>query len=455
MHTSIIDSYVWLSKDSFTPVQLDKVRGELRITPIDTYKGAGSETKEDLGPILLFKEDRTYLGVARGYFFSRLYRRSEHFNHLDDKTTLGDKSSWPGDLQFSSEYSLRGEQVEALASVKKAFRGGSYGGIVKAPCGWGKTVFSCAAIAEMNVPTLVIVNKDFLMKQWVERINTYLPDAKVGMCVQDECDFEGKHIVIAMVHSLGRRDYGEKFYNYFGLVVVDEVHRISARTWAPVPGKFPARWRLGLSATPRRKDGTEKVFLYELGSLLFEGVEKRLTPEIKRVYTDFRVLKGGALPDHVLIRYMVNNKARNDKIADLVFRAFKSGRKPLVMSKQLKHLAILDGLVRERCRDAGLTVTTGFYVGQSGKNKDEILYNASQAQIVFTTAQMAAEALDIPPLDTLIMVYPMSDVEQAVGRILRPYEGKQSPIVIDIRDPEIPMFEAMARTRERIYEKLI
>jgi superfamily II DNA or RNA helicase len=80
---------------------------------------------------------------------------------------------------------------------------------------------------------------------------------------------------------------------------------------------------------------------------------------------------------------------------------------------------------------------------------------AAKAQVIFATSQYASEGLDIPALDTLVLASPMSDVEQAVGRIQRPFDGKKDPIVVDVRDDSIPMFEAQARKRDRFYERVV
>lgn len=77
-----------------------------------------------------------------------------------------------------------------------------------------------------------------------------------------------------------------------------------------------------------------------------------------------------------------------------------------------------------------------------------------QARVIFATWQFAAEGLDIPALDTLFMVTPMSDVEQAVGRILRPHEGKKEPVVVDMRDDNVAMFQKMGKTRDKYYAKI-
>jgi hypothetical protein len=103
------------------------------------------------------------------------------------------------------------------------------------------TVLACALITELKVPTLVVVHREPLVDQWMERIHQFIPQARVGIAQQDQCDFRDKHIVIGMVHSLAGREYSRDFYEWPGLLLVDETHRIGAGTWSSVPPKFPAR----------------------------------------------------------------------------------------------------------------------------------------------------------------------------------------------------------------------
>lgn len=212
-----------------------------------------------------------------------------------------------------------------------------------------------------------------------------------------------------------------------------------------------------MTATPRRKDRADNVFWYQIGPILFDASEQRLRPKVRRVYTDFRVVKTASFnpslaPRTLLIRFLVSSKPRNRAIAEQLVLALRAGRKILVLSERLKHLDLIAQAVREACKDAEVVVPTfGKYVG--GRNRAQ-LDEAAQAQVILATSQYAQEGLDIPALDTLFLTTPMSDVEQAVGRILRPSPGKKEPIVVDFRDDHVPMFRKMSDYRESTYVKL-
>ena len=447
----IIDQWAWLPKSELPPEKLRTLRDKLTIHPSE-YQPDGSY--EQGAPIFLYVEDakRDMMGIAREYFFT--HRRPGI--QLVSKVSEGGK--WPGDLQFNGE--LREEQQRGKVEITSMFEAGKLGGILKAPPAFGKTVAALSIIAAMRVPTLVVLHKEFLVGQWRKRIKQFLPDAKVGLCQQDKCTYRGKHIVLGMVHSLaaGKR-YPKPFYNWPGLVITDEVHRVGAATWSRVPTMFPAKHRLGLTATDRRKDGAQNVFYYHIGPVIFESKEKRLGFKVKRVWTRFMLrptprFNPNLASAEMLTNLLVADDRRNQRIADQIIKALVAGRKLLVLSHRLRHLDRLHKLVITMWDQDKLGLpypSVGYYVG--GKSEAD-LDEAAEKQLVFATAQLASEAMDIPPLDTLFLTTPMSDVEQAIGRILRPWEGKKEPIVVDFRDDNIKVFRKRGETREKWYERL-
>lgn len=445
----IIDSWAWLPKHLFTSSQLTAIKGELTIYP-EKMQVSANET--DNGPIELFQETATRLGVAREYFLQKVTKLKYEIACSD-----GDKSTWPGDLEWDPAFVLREEQQKALDTFLRHFENGGIGGLLSAPCAWGKTIWASSLIQALQVPTLVVVHKEFLMKQWKDRLESTLPHVQIGICQQDVCDFEGKHVVIGMVHSMASKEYSQLFYNWPGLIIVDEAHRIAARSWALVPGKFKSKLRLGVSATIRRKDGTENVFNYSIGRIIFRAKEKRLIPIIKRIHSKFKMVRANSFnpnlaPESVILGYLCKNEARNSKIIETLLDAVKAGRKVIVVSKRLPHLEKLDGMLRRECQQKKLNISIGWYVGGM---KEEQLEASEECQVIFGTVQFCSEGLDIPALDTIFLTVPVADIEQLVGRILRPYTGKKDPIVVDIRDDLVPVYAAYSRARERQYEAMI
>jgi superfamily II DNA or RNA helicase len=446
-----VDRMAWVDRGRLTDEQLKRLRKDLTIRP----KKVGDHPGDPPEPIHLLSEANGRVGMPRAFY---LDRTRDHHNITYDGMVSGRTGVWSDDTpQWNPERELRASQQRGVSTVVNAFRSfSSYGGVLKAVPGWGKTVVGCAIANQLRVPTLVVVHKEFLIKQWRERIDEFLPGARVGHVQGDTLDYEDKHIVIGMVHTLSGREYDEAFYRQFGLLMVDEVHRIGAPTWAPVPGKFPAQWRLGLSGTPKRKDGAANVFFYHIGPLLFTSKEERLKPTIKRVWTKFKIPQSPSFNPSLIrktmvLKFLCANQDRNRLIVNTLINAVKAGRKILVLSERKdKHLQRLHALFHQTWKD-GPTPSTGFYTGGM---KEEDLEKSEQAQILFATVQYVKEGLDIPSLDTLFLATPMSVDEQAIGRILRPYEGKKDPMVVDFRDDNVALCRRLGEYRWRFYEQM-
>ena len=173
---------------------------------------------------------------------------------------------------------LRPQQVEAVELSLAALRRSPHACILTLPCGYGKTVVSLRVACGLGRRTLVCVHKEFLLEQWAQRIREFLPDATVGRLqgpvAETDCDF-----VVAMIQSLATRDYGDALLDVFGTVVVDEAHHMAARVFSEIFYRLPARHVLGLTATPKRKDGCTAILHLHMGphSLV---VEQRSEEEV-------------------------------------------------------------------------------------------------------------------------------------------------------------------------------
>jgi superfamily II DNA or RNA helicase len=145
------------------------------------------------------------------------------------------------------------------------------GGLLELPCAWGKTSGSLYILSQLKKKTIVIVHKEFLMNQWIERIQQFLPNARIGKIQAQTIDVENKDIVLCMLQSLISKDYDSAIFEQFGFTIIDEVHHISSQTFSNSLFKVVTKYMLGLSATMNRKDGTTKVFKMFLGDVIFKG----------------------------------------------------------------------------------------------------------------------------------------------------------------------------------------
>ena len=327
----------------------------------------------------------------------------------------------------------------------------------------GKTVSACKIASEMGVSTLILAHKEFLVDQWRERIALWLgiPKDEVGIIQQDRCEYQGRKIAVAMVQSLIERTYDSEFYRWPGLLIGDECHRHGAESWHKAVMLFSSRYRLGLTATPDRKDGMWDIVRYNFGEILTKSTVAAMTPTIYAVkhaprlnvhrycwvqpcgMGDVRIKK---VYLGKLVSLLADNVDRNVMITGVIMKAIREGRKVMLLTDRLSQIATLKTMISEKDK----TVTVGRYVGGMS---EEALNVSSKCQVILATFQMAQEALDIPSVDVGILATPHADVEQAVGRSLRFLDGKKQPVIIDIVDDEQHVCLPFFAKRERLYDR--
>lgn len=320
------------------------------------------------------------------------------------------------------------------------------------------TVLSCAVIAELDRPTVVLVHNEMLRDQWMERLGEFLPDAALGTVQQDTWDYENKSVVVAMSPTLAARDeIPDAFKSWPGLLIADEVHRYGARSWSKVLSLFPARLRLGVSATPQRNDGCEEIFYNHIGKLIYYVEQEQVEPTVYMLNTGYSIpdsknVDPETVPEWLALRFMIHDKERNARIAGWVREAVKNGRNPIVLTARRAHVNILEEAITAAFDEEKITnCTVGVCVGGV---RGEALEESRQATVLIGTYKYVAEAFDVPRLDTLIFATPKVSVEQAVGRVTRePKEGeeKKDVLVLDPVDESIGVFRAYAAKRRRYY----
>lgn len=311
-------------------------------------------------------------------------------------------------------------------------------------------------ITRLKKKTIVIVHKEFLMNQWIERIQQFLPTARIGKIQGQVIDIENKDIVLCMLQSLAMKDYPSTMFDSFGFMVIDEVHHISSEVFSNSLFKIVTRYILGLSATMNRKDGTSFVFKMFLGDVVFKGKrEEKLAVEVRaieykanddefnHVITDFR----GNTSYSSMITKLCDYNHRSEFILRVLVDLLRENEKQQIMilahnKNLLKYL--FDAIKHRNIADSSV----GYYVGGM---KETALKETETKKIVIATYAMASEGLDIKTLTTLIMATPKTDIEQSVGRILRE-KNEIGPLVVDIIDSHDP-FKNQWKKRKAFYMK--
>jgi superfamily II DNA or RNA helicase len=160
---------------------------------------------------------------------------------------------------------LHEEQVEAVAQTLQNDEG-----VLSAPTGFGKTVVASKVIAERRVNTLILVHRQQLLDQWRERLAVFLdlPVKSIGQIGAGKITRTG-FIDVALIQSLHRKGEVKDFVAEYGQVIVDECHHLSAFTFEKVMKQVKARFVVGLTATPTRKDGHHPIIFMQCGPTRF------------------------------------------------------------------------------------------------------------------------------------------------------------------------------------------
>lgn len=315
------------------------------------------------------------------------------------------------------------------------------------------TVLSLYIASLLKKKTLVIVHKEFLLNQWKQRAIEFT-NAKIGLIQRDKIDIEDKDIVIGMLQSIAKDKYSSDIFKNFGLVIFDEAHHAPSKYFSRALPMISCKKTLALSATPKRSDKLEKVLYWYFGDILYKAPIETLNSVLVKIYkynsTDkhFKEYKqnyGKDINRAKTLNKLTEIPTRNKFIILIIKELLlEDGRKLLILSDRIDHLKVLKTSIDE----LNIT-TTSYYIGGL---KQKILDEAEKAHVIFASYSMASEALDIPELNTLLMVTPRKEIEQAIGRITRKKDHPVQPEVIDIVD-QLPSFSRQGNYRRQFYNK--
>ena len=391
---------------------------------------------------------------------------------MEDERQQGRKIN----VDFKGE--LRPEQDKALKELIRYDNG-----ILHAATAFGKTVVSSAIIAQKKINTLIILESSALIEQWKEalekflNINEGLPtyETKTGRVRKRKSligTLQGAHdsmtgiIDIAMAGSLCKKGKYHKMMNEYGLVLIDECHHSASETIANVLKEVKAKYVYGVTATPKRGDGLEKINYMLIGPIRYSYTAKEKAKEqgIQHlVYPRFTmtVPPRGVITDkmHPNEAYEIihNNDVRDEQIIEDVKNCVAAGRTPVVLSRYKDHSKKFYERLKS-CADHVFLMTGN----NSKKEHRKILEQMHQVDkneslILIATGSLVGEGFDFPRLDTLFMATPVSFrgvVEQYAGRLNRDYAGKENVIIYDYVDNHIPMFNNMYMKRLKAYKQI-
>jgi superfamily II DNA or RNA helicase len=358
------------------------------------------------------------------------------------------------DLRFAGM--LRPDQEAAVAAMLAHDTG-----ILCAPTAFGKTVAAAALIARRGVNTLVLVHRTELLKQWQERLQAFL-GAEQGLIgtIGGGRTKPSNRIDIAVMQSLHRQGETNELAQTYGHVVVDECHHVSAVSFEAILKRSRARYVMGLTATPIRRDGRQPIIFMQCGPTRHVAARPAGAPQTLEViprYLTAPVRPAGDGGIQEVFRTLARSAARTAAIADAVAGAYAQGHKVLVLTERTEHLdAVAIAL-------AGRAATLFSLHGRMSKKQRASLIEQLNSlppdapRVLLATGKLVGEGFDHPPLDTLVLAMPISwkgTLQQYAGRLHREHADKTHVRIIDFVDTGHPALLRMWKKRQRGYHAM-
>lgn len=361
----------------------------------------------------------------------------------------------PIEVELQAE--LRPRQLEAVSKLIQHDEG-----ILCAPTAFGKTAVAAWLIAKRKVNTLVMVHRQQLLDQWHERLAMFLnlPAKAIGQIGGGKTD-RSRLVDIGVIQSLHRKEEVKDFVVEYGQVIVDECHHISAFTFEQVMKQVKAKYVVGLTATPTRKDGHHPIIYMQCGPSRFSMSARTMTettPFEHRViprHTEFQMATQATdITIHDIYTALVTDTARNEMIAADLIRAVEAGRSPLLLTGRTEHLQYLAAKLNATIKH--VFVLKGGMGRKQRRSIAEALASVPEHErrVILATGSYIGEGFDDARLDTLFLAMPISwkgTLQQYVGRLHRLHDNKRVVQVYDYVDDWVPMLERMYERRMKGY----
>ncbi len=369
---------------------------------------------------------------------------------IRDERFVGD----PIEITFAG--SLRQDQESAVTAMLRHDTG-----VLCAPTAFGKTVMAAALIAHRGVNTLVLVHRTELLKQWLERLQTFLGVGKgvVGTIGGGKAKPTGK-IDIAVMQSLTRKGEINSLVELYGQVIVDECHHVGAVSFDATLRHAKAKFVLGLTATPIRRDGQQPIIFMQCGPIRHTAAPSEDAPHDLAVTPRFRsslidVPADAGIQD--VFRQLANDPSRTAAVAKEVATAAQQGRKVLVLTERTEHVNAI-------AKALGELVPAPFVLHgrMSKKQRATVIELLSKLpgeapRVLVATGKLVGEGFDHPALDTMVLAMPISwrgTLQQYAGRLHREHTTKTDVRIIDFVDAGHPTLLRMWDKRQRGYRAM-
>ena len=488
--------------DKNSEIEAGGVKGVVRIVLADRIyidsSGMSNKTKRQLRRMATFSNKQyfqnqamdmpnydesrfIYLGSDEGKYIvlPRGLREDiqKKFDNAGIRYKIEDKRTQGRELNISFKGELRESQIPAAETMLE-----NETGILHAATAFGKTVVCCDMIARRGISTLILVDRADLMNQWIKRLDEFLDideelpeyQTKTGRTRKRKSligNLQGAHdtltgiVDVAMIRSLKKKDGFHPMLKEYAQVYLDECHHAASESAIEVLQEINAKYVYGVTATPKRGDGKEKINEFLLGPIRYrftakdraeeQNIDHLVYPRFTRTVKPHHLSKTPYGNDaYELIR---NNDVRDEQIIRDVADCVQAGRTPVVLTKYVDHANKLSERLKKYADRLILLTGANGTKARRAQVKELNEVDDSDSLILVGTGSLLGEGFDFPRLDTLFMATPVSGenvVEQYVGRLNRDYDGKENVIVYDYVDSHIPKFDKMYAARLKAYKKI-
>ncbi|MGD2123675.1 MAG: DEAD/DEAH box helicase family protein [Gemmatimonadota bacterium] len=454
----ILAQQVYVEKQDLPPALLDRIKRLAAFQNPQFFEKQAMRLSTALTPrIISCAEDLPkHVALPRGCLpdLEELLEAHGIQLRMADERTEGD----PIDTEFCGDLTrLQEEAVHALLAHET--------GVFVAPPGVGKTVVGAHLVAKRERNTLVIVHRTPLLDQWRAQLGVFLDldPAQIGQVGGGRRKPKGV-VDVAMIQSLVRRGEVDPIVADYGHVVVDECHHVPAVSFEQVMREVRARFVMGLTATPRRRDGHHPILGFQIGPVRFSVDPKRLAssrPFGHRVVvrnTGIKMRKSAETTGiQELYARLMADQNRNDLILDDLIASLEEGRSPMLLTERRDHVEFFANRLQRVARNVVVLKGGGGPKARRKTVEELAEIPDSEERVLLATGRFIGEGFDDPRLDTLFLALPIAwkgTLVQYAGRLHRRHQGKTEVRIYDYVDEAVPVLDRMFEKRLRGYRAM-
>lgn len=445
-----VDHAITLQKSQLTSALTVFIRNQLNFLSTEylTKKRLGKSLYQTQKYFRLIKEGEQTVSLPRGF----LHRLTTFLDENNLPYDVNHTSPTRTNVKFKSKIVLKDNQEQLVQSALDTAQG-----VLVAPPGSGKTMMGLELIARQQKPALILVHRQQIYDQWIDRIQKHLGIAKAHIGrVSSGKKSVGKKITVGMLQSLARSKELHELRDTFGTIIIDECHHVPAKTFRGVISELNPQFMYGLTATPTRKHNDEQLIYVYIGDIIGELSTNDTSKdsksfEIATYETRLAVPFDWHTDSFDLIAKIISyDTARNQQIVEDILQQVALNRKTLVLSERKEHLKILELYLKGKCE------TLLFTGDDSAASRTSKLaqIESGHYQVLLCTGPLIGEGVHIDNIEALVLAFPFAFEGKLVQYIGRLNHSTEPKILIDYHDKLIPFLDRQFKARQKVYKKI-